>query len=162
MNTRSFVSARRAHLRVWLAMFLSLLFALGAPVSAFAQDSASPQTSAPTDAPQAAPATESVVIADASAKAEATPAPAAAPTPVANKGDTAWILVCSALVIFMTLPGLALFYGGLVRSKNVLSVLMQCLVVFSARWRPPSPKACICLSWRSSCSKARSLASPAR
>ena len=50
---------------------------------------------------------------------------------VADKGDTAWILLCSALVIFMTLPGLALFYGGLVRSKNVLSVLMQCLLVFS-------------------------------
>jgi Amt family ammonium transporter len=51
--------------------------------------------------------------------------------PTANKGDIAWLLVCSALVIFMTLPGLALFYGGLVRSKNVLSVLMQCLLVFS-------------------------------
>jgi Amt family ammonium transporter len=54
-----------------------------------------------------------------------------APPPAANKGDTAWILTCAALVIFMTLPGLALFYGGLVRSKNVLSVLMQCLLVFS-------------------------------
>jgi Amt family ammonium transporter len=51
--------------------------------------------------------------------------------PAANKGDIAWLLVCSALVIFMTLPGLALFYGGLVRSKNVLSVLMQCLLVFA-------------------------------
>jgi Amt family ammonium transporter len=53
------------------------------------------------------------------------------PPPVPNKGDVAWLLVCAALVIFMTLPGLALFYGGLVRSKNVLSVLMQCLLVFS-------------------------------
>ena len=51
--------------------------------------------------------------------------------PVADKGDTAWLLVSAALVIFMTLPGLALFYGGLVRSKNVLSILMQCLVVFA-------------------------------
>ena len=69
----------------------------------------------------------------AEAAAEAVPADAAAdaPTPTADKGDTAWILVCSALVIFMTLPGLALFYGGLVRSKNVLSILMQCMVVFS-------------------------------
>ena len=56
---------------------------------------------------------------------------AQAAAPVANKGDIAWLLVCSALVIFMTLPGLALFYGGLVRSKNVLSILMQCLLVFS-------------------------------
>ena len=63
--------------------------------------------------------------------AEIAPEPAAAPVPTADKGDTAWLLVCSALVIFMTLPGLALFYGGLVRSKNVLSILMQTLVVFS-------------------------------
>src|SRR3954470_13419157 len=42
-------------------------------------------------------------------------------------GHNAWIMVCAALVLFMTLPGLALFYGGLVRSKNVLSVMAQCL-----------------------------------
>ncbi|RMG96373.1 MAG: ammonium transporter [Candidatus Dadabacteria bacterium] len=46
-----------------------------------------------------------------------------------DTGDTAWILVSTALVLFMTLPGLALFYGGLVRSKNVLSVLMQCFAI---------------------------------
>ena len=44
-------------------------------------------------------------------------------------GDTAWILTSTALVLFMTIPGLALFYGGLVRSKNVLSVLMQCFAI---------------------------------
>ncbi|MDM8012192.1 MAG: ammonium transporter [Parasphingorhabdus sp.] len=48
---------------------------------------------------------------------------------VANSGDTAWILTASALVLFMTLPGLALFYGGLVRAKNFLSVLIQCMAV---------------------------------
>jgi len=48
-----------------------------------------------------------------------------------NSGDTAWMLTSMALVLFMTLPGLALFYGGLVRTKNVLSVLMQCLVITS-------------------------------
>jgi Amt family ammonium transporter len=47
-----------------------------------------------------------------------------------NKGDTAWMLTATALVVLMTIPGLALFYGGLVRSKNVLSVLMQVVVVF--------------------------------
>ncbi len=47
----------------------------------------------------------------------------------ADSGDTAWILTSTALVLFMTLPGLALFYGGLVRAKNVLSVLMQCFVI---------------------------------
>lgn len=46
-----------------------------------------------------------------------------------NSGNTAWILTASALVLFMTLPGLALFYGGLVRTKNVLSVLMQCFAI---------------------------------
>ena len=46
-----------------------------------------------------------------------------------NSGDTAWIITATALVLFMTLPGLALFYGGLVRSKNVLSVLMQCFTI---------------------------------
>jgi Amt family ammonium transporter len=52
---------------------------------------------------------------------------AAAPT--LNSGDTAWMLTSTALVLFMTIPGLALFYGGLVRSKNVLSVLMQCFAI---------------------------------
>jgi len=46
-----------------------------------------------------------------------------------NSGDTAWILTATALVLLMTLPGLALFYGGLVRSQNVLSVLMQCFAI---------------------------------
>jgi ammonium transporter, Amt family len=54
-----------------------------------------------------------------------------APAPVPDKGDTAWMLVSTLLVILMTVPGLALFYGGLVRSKNVLSVLMQVMVGFS-------------------------------
>ena len=44
-------------------------------------------------------------------------------------GDTAWLLTATALVLFMTLPGLAAFYGGLVRQKNVLSVLMQCFAI---------------------------------
>ena len=46
-----------------------------------------------------------------------------------NGADTAWIMTCTALVLFMTLPGLALFYGGLVRSRNVLSILMQCFAI---------------------------------
>ncbi len=48
---------------------------------------------------------------------------------VLNSGDTAWMLVATALVLFMTIPGLALFYGGMVRSKNVLSVMMQCFAI---------------------------------
>ena len=50
---------------------------------------------------------------------------------MANKGDVSWMLVSTLLVIMMTVPGLALFYGGLVRSKNILSVLMQVMVTFS-------------------------------
>jgi Amt family ammonium transporter len=58
-------------------------------------------------------------------------APAAAPALVPNKGDTAWMLICAARVLMMSVPGLALFYGGLVRSKNMLSILMQVMVGFS-------------------------------
>ena len=70
-------------------------------------------------------------IESAFAQADGTPAPeapaaAAEAAPALDSGDTAWMITASALVLFMTLPGLALFYGGLVRSKNVLSVLMQC------------------------------------
>ena len=58
------------------------------------------------------------------------PTTAAQAAATVNKGDTAWMLVATALVILMTIPGLALFYGGLVRSKNVLSVLMQVFICF--------------------------------
>ncbi len=75
-------------------------------------------------APAAAPAP-----AEAASAAAVEAAPAAAPVP--NKGDTTWMMVSTLLVILMTLPGLALFYGGLVRSKNMLSVLMQVMVTFS-------------------------------
>ena len=76
-------------------------------------------------------ADEAKPAATAPAAATAAAAAPAAPAAVPNKADTAWLLVCTALVILMTLPGLALFYGGLTRSKNILSVLVQCMVVFS-------------------------------
>ena len=79
-----------------------------------------------------APAAEAAPAAPAAAPAAAAPAAAAeAPAPVPNKGDTAWMMVATILVILIVLPGLALFYGGLVRSKNMLSVLMQVMVTFS-------------------------------
>jgi Amt family ammonium transporter len=62
---------------------------------------------------------------DAAAAAAASPIPA----PTVDKGDTAWLLISSALVLMMSVPGLALFYGGLVRSKNMLSVLTQVLII---------------------------------
>ena len=97
---------------------LALAAAVFAP-SAWAQDAASAAASAVADA--------------ASAVAAAAPAAdaASAPAPVPNKGDTAWMMLSTLLVILMTVPGLALFYGGLVRSKNMLSVLMQVMVGFS-------------------------------
>jgi Amt family ammonium transporter len=55
----------------------------------------------------------------------------AADAPVPNKGDTAWMVVATALVLMMSVPGLALFYGGLVRTKNMLSVLAQIWAIVS-------------------------------
>ncbi|MES2944111.1 MAG: ammonia channel protein, partial [Pseudomonadota bacterium] len=82
-------------------------------------------------APAAPAAPAAAAAAAATAAPAAAPAAAAAPAPVPNKGDTAWMMVSTLLVILMTIPGLALFYGGLVRSKNMLSVLMQVMVTFS-------------------------------
>ena len=76
----------------------------------------------------AAPVAAAVAPAAAATDAAA-PAPVAAPIPP-NKGDNAWVMVSAALVILMSIPGLALFYGGLVRTKNMLSVLMQVFVTF--------------------------------
>lgn len=78
-------------------------------------------------AQEAAPA----VAAVAEAVVEAAPAAAAAPAPTLSAGDTAWMLTSTMLVILMVIPGLALFYGGLVRSKNMLSVLAQVFTIFS-------------------------------
>ncbi len=78
-------------------------------------------------ADEAAPAAEAAV---ATVAAPAV-APAAAPAPVPNKGDTGYMLIATVLVIMMSIPGLALFYGGLVRSKNMLSILMQVFCIFA-------------------------------
>jgi len=117
---------------------LALLTGLMLTGSTYAQDKkADPApAAAPAAASAAAPATASPATpatADA-APAGTTAAPAAAaapPAPVPNKGDVAWMLTSTALVLLMSVPALALFYGGLVRSKNMLSVLMQVFVTFS-------------------------------
>ncbi len=74
-----------------------------------------------------APAAEAAAPA---ADAASTAQPAATP-PAPNKGDTAWMITATALVIFMAIPGLALFYGGMVRTKNMLSMLMQVFATFA-------------------------------
>ncbi len=112
-------------------LLISLALGLGLLVGGAA---AIAQTTA---AAPAASAAEASASAPAAPAAQAAPAPAAAasaaaaPAPVPNKGDVAWMIVATAFVIMMSIPGLALFYGGLVRSKNMLSVLMQVFVTFS-------------------------------
>jgi Amt family ammonium transporter len=113
---------------------VTVAMALGAALPAQAQDAAKPAgvpAAAAAVADTAAPATAAPAAAApvAAAAAPAEAAPAAAPTP--QKGDTAWMFVATLLVIMMTIPGLALFYGGLVRSKNMLSVLLQVFMIFA-------------------------------
>jgi Amt family ammonium transporter len=116
-------------------LLASLALGLGLLAGSAAVLAQAPATPAPaaaaSAAPDAAASSTPAAAAPAAAATAAAPAAAAAPTPVPNKGDTAWMTVATVLVIFMTLPGLALFYGGLVRSKNMLSVLMQVFVVSS-------------------------------
>lgn len=85
----------------------------------------------PKDAPAAAETAAPTPAPAATEPAAAEPAAAAAAAVTVDKGDVAWMMTATLLVILMVLPGLALFYGGLVRSKNMLSVLMQVMMVFS-------------------------------
>ena len=111
------------------------------PCLAMAEEAGAPPAAAATSAP--APS------AQAPAAPAAAAAPAPAPAPKVDTGDTAWMLISTALVMLMT-PGLAFFYGGLVRRKNMLSVLMQCLMilclislpsstVMTVSWSAPAP-----------------------
>lgn len=109
-----------------LSMFaLVAALGLGFTANTFAEDAApAADAAAVVAAPEAAPA------AAAPAAAPEAAAPAAAPA-VPNKGDTTWMLISTVLVTLMAIPGLGLFYGGLVRQKNMLSVLMQTFMIFS-------------------------------
>ncbi|WHZ09822.1 MAG: Ammonium transporter [Burkholderiaceae bacterium] len=119
-------------------LFLCCALALGLACSGLvaAQTPADATSTTPAAAPAsvapAAVAPAAAAAMPAAPAAAATAAPAAAPiVDTVNKGDTAWMLVATLLVIMMSIPGLALFYGGLVRSKNMLSILMQVFVIFS-------------------------------
>jgi ammonium transporter, Amt family len=127
-----------------ILMVLALLGAFGIAAPASAQDKPADTSATPAAAPAAAPAAtpEPAPAAGApaaAAPAAAAPAPAAAPpAPTApvlvtadkiNSGDTAWMMTSTALVLLMTIPGLALFYGGMVRKKNVLATLMQSFAI---------------------------------
>jgi Amt family ammonium transporter len=105
-------------------VLLALSFAgalLASPLT-MADDASAPVA---TTAVASAPAETAPAMA--AAPAEAAPAAVAAPEPKIDKGDTAWMLTSTALVLFMTIPGLALFYGGMVRKKNVLGTMMHSL-----------------------------------
>ena len=106
-----------------MMLLLACMFSVSMIIPSFAQDA----PKSPTEAPQA------------TVPAVTTPAPAAAPAapPKIDKGDTAWMLTSSALVLMMTIPGLFLFYGGLVRRKNVLGTIMHSFIivaVISIQW----------------------------
>ncbi|MEH3085478.1 MAG: ammonium transporter [Xylophilus ampelinus] len=92
---------------------------------------AAPAATAPADAAPAPAATGTPAPSPTGAAEAAPAAAAAAPAPTLSAGDTAWMLTSTMLVILMIVPGLALFYGGLARSKNMLSILMQVFVVYS-------------------------------
>jgi len=100
-------------MKKFIALFALLAVLCGSSAPVFAEDAAPAAVVATTEA---APAVEAA-------------APVAAPTP--NKGDTSFMLIVTVLVIMMSIPGLALFYGGLVRSKNMLSILMQVFSIFA-------------------------------
>ena len=93
---------------VWMFMLLAVMF--GAVSPSFAEETM--------------PAAEAVM-------ATTDAAAAAAPAPVPDKGDTTWMMLSTLLVILMIVPGLSLFYGGLVRAKNMLSVLSQVFGIFA-------------------------------
>ena len=126
MNIRLLSGWKARFYAVCLTMLVSALAVTTFAGSAIAQEvAAPPATEAPAEAAAVEAATETV------ATAAATEEAAAEPAPTVDKGDVAWMLTSTLLVLLMVVPGLALFYGGMVRSKNVLSVLVQIAVVFS-------------------------------
>jgi ammonium transporter, Amt family len=116
-----------------LARFAPLIVALGCAFSGaiFAEDPAQAPANPKITEPVAAPAADAA-IAPAGTDAAAAEAPAAtAAPPKFNEGNVSWMMTATAFVLLMSVPGLALFYGGMVRSKNMLSTLTQTFAIFS-------------------------------
>jgi Amt family ammonium transporter len=127
------MTMRKTIINCFLAAALAVA-SVGLLQPAMADDaSAAVAASAPTTAAPVASTATAAAAPDASAAAAAAPAAPTAPFSVdsskINSGDTAWMLTSTALVLFMTIPGLALFYGGMVRKKNVLATLMQSFAI---------------------------------
>ena len=118
----------------WGIFFVLLwVLALTIPALTFSQESNQPAPTPPGTAAPAAPAETPPPPAVPSAPSAAAPAPQAK----LDKGDNAWMLTSSALVLMMTIPGLFLFYGGLVRGKNVLGTIMHSFIIvalISIQW----------------------------
>ena len=128
---KTFLSGWKTRIHAAMLAAMCGVAAMATPV-AMAQDAAAPAATEAAPAAVEAPATEAPAAEAAAAPAEAAPAAAVAEAaPKVDKGDVAWMLTSTLLVLLMTLPGLALFYGGLVRSKNVLSVFIQVAITFS-------------------------------
>ncbi len=108
-------------MKKFFALFALLAVLCGLTAGAYAEEVAAAVSAA---------TSEVAATAEVAAPAAAEVVAAVAATPVPDKGDTAWMIVATILVILMTLPGLALFYGGLVRVKNMLSVLAQVFAIF--------------------------------
>lgn len=109
---------------IWTAVFTPLC-------GVWAQQTAPSSAQAPAQAPVQGGAVPE------QPQAEAPPLSAPAPPPKIDTGDTAWVLTSAALVLAMTAPGLAIFYGGMVRSKNTLNTIMQCFIILcliSVQW----------------------------
>ena len=128
MNTKLTASRRIACLAMALGLFTAAMaFADTAPAAAPTATAASAAAPAPAEAAPAPVAAPAVVSPNADFEAYMNNTAPVKLTGVPGPGHNAFMMICAALVLFMTLPGLALFYGGLVRTKNVLSVLAQCL-----------------------------------
>jgi Amt family ammonium transporter len=118
-----------------MSLAMAAMLLVGGVGAALADDASAPSVgvSTPAAAAQASAASNATAPAAASAAAAAAPAMPTAPFSVdsskINAGDTAWMLTSTALVLFMTIPGLALFYGGMVRKKNVLATVMQSFAI---------------------------------
>ncbi|MFM0658792.1 ammonium transporter, partial [Paraburkholderia sediminicola] len=121
--------------KLLMSMLMAGSLLAGGVGAALADDASAPvatAASAPAADASAAPAATAAAAPDASAAAAAPAAPTApfsVDSSKINSGDTAWMLTSTALVLFMTIPGLALFYGGMVRKKSVLAILMQSFAI---------------------------------
>ncbi|MHC9083675.1 ammonium transporter [Luteimonas sp. RIT-PG2_3] len=133
-----FISGGASRLQVAALALLCALMCVGGISSALAQDTTAPVAEAPAAVEAAVvepsvvePAVTGPAVAEPAAVEVAVAEEAVAEEVVFDSGNVAWMLTSTLLVLLMVVPGLALFYGGMVRSKNVLSVIMQVLVVFS-------------------------------